>query len=189
MAFRMASRAYQTEAIVLKRLNFGEADRVLTLYTRRQGKIKALAKGVRRVASRKGGNVEVFNHVVLYLAKGKNLDLVTEAQVSNAFKSWRKDLKKIGLAYYFCELVDKLTAENQPNQAVFDLLKNYLARISQVKGWKIVREFEEALLEELGFGVPEAIKRAPGSLKTYIEEIIEKKIKTPKIIRQFLSLD
>lgn len=185
----MAARTYKTEGIILKRINFGEADRLLTIYTKHLGKISALAKGVRRVTSRKGGNVEVFNQVSLFLAKGKNLDLVTEAQVINAFKIWRQDLKKVGLAYYFCELVDKLTPSRQANQAVFSLLRDFLEKIGRQEGWGIVREFEEVLLKELGFGVPEAFRRTPGSLKGYIEEIIEKKIKTPKIIRQFVSLD
>lgn len=177
-------RTYKTEGIILKRANFGEADRILTIYTKHYGKIRALAKGVRKVTSRKGGNVEAFNHVSLFLAQGKNLDIVSEAQVINSFKSWRKDLLKVGLAFYFCELVDKLTPDGQANQAVFELLRGSLAQIGKGRASELVRRFEEDLLEELGFGVPEELKKSPGSLKAYIETITERKITTPKILRK-----
>ena len=186
-------RTYRTEGIILKRINLGETDRILTIYTKHYGKIRAIAKGVRKITSRKGGSVEAFNHVSLFLVQGKNLDIVSEVEVINSFKSWRKNLKKVGLSYYFCELVDRLTPNSQANRAVFELLKNYLARIGKTPprwpeellgGGKLVREFEEQLLEELGFGVPEALKNTSSSLKSYIETITESKITTPKILRQ-----
>jgi len=177
-------RSYKTEGIILKRTNFGEADRILTIYTKHYGKIRALAKGVRKITSRKGGNVEAFNHVSLFLAQGRNLDIVSEAEVINSFKSWRKNLRKVGLAYYFSELVDKLTPDGQANRVVFELLREFLGKIGQESESKLIRSFEEQLLEELGFGVPEALKKTPGSLKSYIETIIEKKIQSPKILRK-----
>lgn len=173
---------YKTEGIILKRINFGEADRILTIYTKHYGKIRAIAKGVRRITSRKGGNVELFNHVTLFLARGRNLDIISEAQVLNSYKSWRRNLKKVGFAYYFCELVDKLTPDGQENRAVFELLRDFLDKIERESLPELARSFEERLLEELGFGVPGALKESQESLKSYIESIIEKKIKTPKIL-------
>lgn len=177
-------RTYKTEGIILKRINFGEADRILTIYTKHYGKIRAIAKGVRKITSRKGGNVEAFNHVSLFLAQGKNLDIVCEVEVINSFKSWRKNLKKVGLAYYFCELVDKLTPDGQANRAVFELLREFLGRIGKESESELTRSFEERLLEELGFGVPEALRNTPDSLKGYIETIVEKKINSPKILHK-----
>jgi len=176
-------RTYKTEGIILKRTNFGEADRILTIYSKHYGKIRAIAKGVRKITSRKGGNVEAFNHVSLFLAQGRNLDIVTEVEVINAFKSWRKNLRKVGLAYYFCELVDKLTPDGQANRVVFELLRKFLAKIEEESESELARSFEEELLNELGFGVPEALKNRSGSLKGYIETIVEKKINSPKILR------
>lgn len=177
-------RTCKTEGIILKRTNYGEADRILTIYTKHYGKIRALAKGVRRIISRRGGNVELFNQAVLFLNKGKNLDLLTEAQVVNSFKSWRRDLKKVVVAYYFCELVDKLTPEEQPNQAVFQLLSRYLEKIGTASLPELTRSFEEALLKELGFGVPEELRKRSGSLKDYIESIIEKKLNSQEIAKE-----
>lgn len=177
-------RTYKTEGIILKRINYGEADRILTIYTKHYGKIRVLAKGVRRITSRRGGNVELFNHVALFLHQGKNLDLLNEAQVIDAFKVWRRDLKKVAVAYYFVELVDKLTPEGQANQAVFQLLKNYLGKIGTAILPRLTRSFEEALLEELGFGIPEKLRKNSGSLRDYIESIVEKKIRIPTILHK-----
>jgi len=177
-------RTYKTEGIILKRINYGEADRILTIYTKHYGKIRALAKGVRRITSRKGGNVELFNQATLFLNKGKNLDILTEAQVVNSFKAWRKNLKKVAVAYYFAELVDKLTPEEQPSQAVFQLLSRYLGGIGTASLPELTRSFEETLLRELGFGVPEKLKKSPGSLRNYIESIIEKKLNSQDIAKE-----
>ncbi len=177
-------KTYKTEGIILKRTNYGEADRILTIYTKHYGKIKALAKGVRRITSRRGGNVELFNQATLFLNKGRNFDILTEAQVVNSFKSWRQNLKKVAVAYYFCELVDKLTPEEQPNQRVFQLLSRFLGKIGTASLPELSRSFEETLLKELGFGVPEKLKKQSGSLRAYIESIIEKKLNSQEIAKE-----
>lgn len=175
---------YKTEAVILSRVNFGEADKLLTLFSKHYGKLKALAKGVRRVSSRKGGSLELFNHVGLVLARGKNLDIITEVDLKNSFRIWRKDLIRVGLAYYLVELVDKLTAEGQKNQQVFFLLKRVLAGLEGKDLVSLVRQFEEAVLKELGFGVPTGLRAKKGSLSDYIEEIIERKLKSKEVLRK-----
>ncbi|MFC1727667.1 DNA repair protein RecO [Patescibacteria group bacterium] len=177
-------KTYKTEGIVLKHINFGEADRILTVFTKHYGKVKAMAKGVRRVTSRKGGNLETFNQVTLFFVKGKNIDIVTEATAINTFSGLRNGLFETGLAFYFCELVDKLTPESQANQNVFELLVESLGKIGKTKPIVLVRNFEEELLKELGFGVPLSLKSHQGSLKDYIETITEKEIKTPKVLKR-----
>jgi len=178
-------RTYKTEGIVLKRINYGEADRILTIYTKHYGKIRAMAKGVRKLTSRKAGSLELFTQTVIFLVKGKNLDIITETQPIDLFKVWRSDLNKVGVAYYFCELVDKLTPDEQENSLVFEILRDYLLRLKGSKLKQLVRSFEEELLTELGFGIPEVLRKTEGSLKSYIETIIEKDINSPKILKQF----
>jgi len=177
-------RSYKTEGIVLKRVNYGEADRILTVYTKHYGKIRVMAKGVRKLTSRKAGSLEVFNQAVLFLVKGKNMDLITEAQTVNLFSSWRKDLLKVGVAYYLCELVDKLTPEEQPHPAIFNYLRDSLAEIGKGSLAEIIKTFERNILEELGFGIPEEWQKEKGSLKPYIESIIEKKINSAEILKR-----
>lgn len=177
------SRTYKTEGFILKQRSFGEADRLLTVYSKHYGKIHCLAKGVRRLKSRKAGALELFSLSNLFFARGKNLDLVIEAVLVNNFSFWRQNLARVGVAFYFAELVDKLNAEEQPNRQVFDLLKKSLSRLKDEKLTSLVQEFEKELLTVLGFGVPKK-SHYSGSLRDYIEEVIEKPINTPRIIRQ-----
>ena len=85
-------RLYRTSGIVLKRVDLGEADRVLTLYTRDQGKLRAIAKGVRRTTSRSAGHLEPFTLSDLLLAVGRELDVVSQAETIGAFRDVREDL-------------------------------------------------------------------------------------------------
>ncbi|MGB9706629.1 MAG: DNA repair protein RecO [Microgenomates group bacterium] len=176
------SGTYKTEGIILKRKNFGEADKILTIYSKHYGKIRAIAKGVRKLKSRKAGSLELFNHCRLVLAKGRNLDIISEVEVINTFRWWRENLTKVGVAWYFCELVDKLTPDEQANKAVFELLKSFLEKIDTDSLPNLVRSFEEHLLDELGFGVPSQLRNRQGSLKSYIESITEKEVQSPKIL-------
>ncbi|MGD8605174.1 MAG: DNA repair protein RecO, partial [Anaerolineales bacterium] len=108
-------RVYRTEAVVLRRFNLGEADRLLTLYTLRYGKVKAIAKGVRRPKSRKAGHLEPFTHVQLMLARGRELDIITQAEAMDSYPQLREDLVRIGQASYVIELADAFTVERDEN--------------------------------------------------------------------------
>jgi len=145
-------RLYRTEAIVLRRRDFGEADRILTLFTRDRGKISAIAKGVRRIASRKSGHVELFTHTGLLLAQGRNLDIVTQAETIQPFRAVRDDLIRTTYAYHIAELVDRLSAEGVPSPMVFDLLREMLAALAEVEDPSLAaRHFEMRLLGLLGY--------------------------------------
>lgn len=184
------TRAYKTEGIVLKRKNFAEADRLITVYSKHYGKIRVIAKGVRRTTSRKAGSLELFSHSRLVLAKGKSLDIITETELIDSYRhpvgGGKRNLLLVGVAYYFCELVDKLTPDGQPNPRVFSLLKESLGKIKSSNLKVLVRRFEADLLNELGFGVPLEWQEQPGSLQPYIESIVEKEIVTPQIVRKAL---
>jgi DNA repair protein RecO (recombination protein O) len=115
-------RLYRTEAIVLKRSDFGEADRLLTLYTPELGKIRVIAKGARKPTSRKSGHVELFTHAQFLIARGRNLDIVTQAETIHAFRSLREDLLRASYAYYVAELLDRFVEDGVENRPLFDLL-------------------------------------------------------------------
>ena len=161
----MRDRLYRVEAIVLKRSDFGEADRLLTLYTPDLGKIRAIAKGARKPSSRKSGHVELFTHSALLLAKGRNLDIVTQADTLDAFLPLRENLERLGFAYYLAELVDRFAEEGDPsaraerddgaveNQPLFDLLLHSLAWLGEdaTEPALLARFFELRLLMYVGY--------------------------------------
>lgn len=180
-------RTYKTEGIILKRTNFGEADRIITIFTKHYGKVKAIAKGVRKVKSRRAPHLELFNRASLFLSTGKNLDIITEAQVINSFSNLKRELKKIGLAFKACELVDQLTREDQVQKEVFNLLVscfNQLNHQSKTKSlMEIVRNFEMKLLQILGF-LPKGKALEKIDVERFIEEIIERKLKSKKFFSE-----
>lgn len=122
-----SNKLYRTEAIVIRRTNIGEADKILTVYTPGKGKLKLVAKGVRRTTSRMGGHLELFMHCKLLVAKGRNLDLVTQSETINPFINLRNNLALFAYACYGLELLDRLTEEEgSENYPVFSLLSEFL---------------------------------------------------------------
>lgn len=117
-------RVYRTEAIVLRRTDFGEADRLLTVFTPRRGKLRLIAKGARKPSSRKSGHVELFCHSLFLVAVGRDLDIITQAETIEPFLALRTDLLRTTYAYYVAELADAFTAERDENRLLFDLLKD-----------------------------------------------------------------
>lgn len=119
---RGGGRVYRADAVVLRRLNVGETDRILTLFLRDRGKLSAIVKGVRSPRSRMAGATELFTWFSGLLAQGQNLDVLTQAQVENAFPAIRKDLVRIGYASHFLEIVDKGLEDRQPMPELWDVL-------------------------------------------------------------------
>jgi DNA repair protein RecO (recombination protein O) len=145
-------RTYQTEAVVLRRTEFGEAGRIATFYTPHLGKLKALAKGVRRPKSKLSGHVELFTHSSLLLARGRSLDVVTQGQTINCFLPLKTDLLRSSQAFYVAELIDRFTAEHIENQPLFDLLITTMDRLCQLQNTDLLlRHFEVSLLQFLGY--------------------------------------
>lgn len=145
-------RSFRAEAIVLRHINYGEADRILTLYTRDQGKMRVIAKGVRKIKSRKAGHLEPFNRITLQIARGHDLNIVTQAETLQAYPTIHNSLESIGYASILVELVDKLTFEAEENLAIFQLLTDGLNRLDQGEDpFLTILYFEIHYLEALGY--------------------------------------
>ncbi len=145
-------RSFRVEAIVLRHNDWGEADRMLTLFTLELGKVRALAKGVRKPRSRKAGHLEPFTRVGLLLARGRDILLVTQADTLEAYSPLRDDLMLTTYAAYVVELLDRFTYEEGENRAIYRLLVETLARLSNgLNPDLVVRYYEMRLLDYLGF--------------------------------------
>jgi DNA repair protein RecO (recombination protein O) len=145
-------RVYRTRAIILKRREQGEADRVITLFTPEYGKRVVIAKGVRKPTSRKAGHLEPFAHASLMLAKGKTWDVITSAQTVTSFRKLREDLDLTAYAYYFCELLDAFVQEEDPHPELYDLLLTAFRRLEMSSNPSLTaRWYELALLQHAGF--------------------------------------
>lgn len=152
MPTRDRERIYRTEAIVLSRMDFGEADRILTVFTPRHGKLRIIAKGVRRPVSKIGPHLEYFTRSQLMMAKGRDLDVVTGAETLDPFLPIRADLDALGHASHMAELLNRLTEDRQENQRAYDLLVRSLRLLAEgIDPFAVTRHYEMALLGIVGF--------------------------------------
>jgi DNA repair protein RecO (recombination protein O) len=146
------SRSYQTQGIILKQTKLGEFDKIVTIYSPEFGKLRAVAKGACRPRSKLGGNVEPLTHSLMLLAKGRNLDIVTQSQTINGFLALKSDLWRMACGLYILELIDSFTIEGGENRPLFDLLLDILNQLSEPDSSEaILRYFELHLLHHLGF--------------------------------------
>ncbi len=113
---------YRDEGVVLRTMRLGEADRIVTVVTRGHGKVRAVAKGVRKTKSKFGGRLEPLSHVALQCWAGRELDIVTEAVVLDAFRSVREDLSRVTKAYTLLEVVDQVAQEGHRNPRLYEML-------------------------------------------------------------------
>lgn len=148
----MGSRTYRAEGIVLKTNDFGEADRILTVLTRHFGKVRVVAKGIRRPTSRLAGHAEPLVHATFQLARGRELDVLTGAELRAPYRSVREDLDRIAAAWYVAELADRFTVDRAPSAPLFDLVEASLRHLEAGHPAPLVcRWFDLHLLERSGF--------------------------------------
>ncbi len=149
---RPGERLYRCDAIVLARMDFGEADRIVTVYSRQFGKLRIIAKGARRPMSRLGPHLEYFSHASLMLSRGRDLDVVTGAETINPHLPIREDLDAYGHASHMVEVLSRLTEDRQQNIAVFELLSRSLQLLAEhITPFHVTRHYEFVLLGLLGF--------------------------------------
>ena len=181
----MIAKVYSSEGIVLAKRDYGEADRILVLFTKHFGKVSALAKGVKKLKSKKRGHLEIFSLIRFQAAKGKGLDIVTEAETIDNFGVIRKDLKKSSVAYFFCEVVGKLTKEEERNEELFEFLYGYLRRLKKTSSLKKFRnKFTKELLVLLGFW-----PRGKGleNPDMFLESVAERQFSSIRVGKKVLS--
>ncbi len=143
---------YQTEGLVLRRHNIGEADRIIVFYTRDYGKMSAKARGVRKIKSKLAGSLEPFVESEIRFAKGKSLDTIIGVTPHHLYKIPTQDISDLAIALLLLEIIERLTAEQQPNKQVYELLNESLQGLEKKIPPEVVRQyFSFKLLEELGY--------------------------------------
>jgi len=140
------------EAVILSHKEFGEADRLVILFSLEVGKIRTLAKGVRKIHSRKAAYLEPFMHSKVVLARGKTFWIITQAGAIDYNPAIRDSLSKTARAAYVVELTDRFSIEDEPDRAVFRLLVDTLKRVNDhPDAFNALRFFEQRILDQAGF--------------------------------------
>ena len=142
---------YKAEGIVIRRGNLGEADRLVTLLCRDQGKVTAAAKGARKPKSRFAGRLELFSHVRVLLAVGRTLDVVSQVEVATAFAALRENLDRLAYAALAVELADRATADREPAPDLFRVLRTALDLMQTGDPQLIALWFAAQLLVHSGY--------------------------------------
>ncbi len=142
---------YRDEAVVLRTMKLGEADRIITLFTREHGKLRAVAKGIRKTKSRFGGRLEPFTRAHLILYRGRDLDTVTGVEIIDSNKSVRDDYGRLIAAASLVELVEKITPDRERAFSTYALLVGGLQALSEDRGATVVPAFLVKLLSICGY--------------------------------------
>lgn len=181
----MRGRLFSSLGLVLSKVNYGEADRILFVLTYHYGRLALLAKGVRRINSRKRGSLEIFNLIRFQASRGKNLDVIREVELVNSFDKIRTSLKKITLAYYFSEVLLKVLPDGEENKKIFDISLSYFEKLENERNLSALRQkFLFDILTSLGFWPKDK------ELKNFdfiLERVLEKKINAKRIGIKVLS--
>ena len=145
-------RSIRTDGIVLRRRDFGESDRILVLFTRKLGRVSVIAKGARKPSSKISGHLELFMRSSFLISRGRNLHILSQAEVVEDYEPLRKNLSGIGIGSYVIELVDAVTFEEGSNLKLYNLLISTLDSLSAGQDPDItIRYYEIHLLDLVGF--------------------------------------
>ena len=151
-----AKQTYTTQAINLKSYPLKESDKIVVMYSKDKGIIHAVAKGIKKPKSSLGARMETFIANTLLLAKGRNMDIVSQAETLNSFNNTRKDLDKIFYSMYLTEVINNFGIENDPcAPEIFDILYNALNKIANCENKKeillAVLKFQLKIMQVSGF--------------------------------------
>lgn len=142
---------YKCKGIILKRTNLGEADRILTILTSDRGKIRVVAKGVRKTLSKLAGNCELFMNGNFMFAEGRSLDILTSAEMKESYQDLRKDLKSTQSAFYMAEIIEKRLPDDEPHEEIYNLFAECLEELNKKNDSLVLSFFEINLLSDTGF--------------------------------------
>lgn len=181
----MQSRTYSSEGIILARRSYGEVDRIISVYSEKYGRLSLLAKGVRRPTSRKRGHLEIFSQIKFSAAKGRSLDIITEAETIENFAEIRKDLKKAALAFFFMEVIGRTTHEGEPHRNIYIICLENLRRLKTEKKLKTLKNnFITEILTTLGFWPKGKILPNPDLL---LESVTERLLFSVRVGKKLLN--
>lgn len=170
---------------MLSRKNFGEADRILVVFSKNFGKLSLLAKGIRKLKSKKRGHLEIFSQIKFSAVKGHGMDIMTEAETLNDFSGVRINLNKITLAYYFCEVASKITHEDGNPSGVYNILSLVLNELeSETELKKLRLRFIYDILTEMGYW---PLNKKLIDADIVLDDVLERKINSVRVGKKMLT--
>lgn len=169
----------KTQGIILNRMNYGDADLILTIFTRDNGKITCMARGSRKITSKRLGRLEPYSHISFELVQNGERNTLTHVELISDYSLNKKELFNISRIYQIGELLNSLLPENEPHVEVYDLTLKALDNLLKFETPEYLRRFKRSLLQKLGYGL---LDKSEETLDRYIESLLEKPLKVKKIL-------
>ncbi len=167
--------------IILRKQNYREADQILTIWTKEEGKVRVMGRGLRLPKSKLAYSVQDLSLAEIEVAGRGSLPTLISAKPIQLFTGLRQDLKKMAVGFYAAELMMKMTADESPNLPAFELLLNSLDKVDQAAADEVSPDagdlFALDLAQVLGFGSPQKTQTHK-DIREFIESLIERKIKS-----------
>jgi len=170
-------RFLKDRGFVLRRINFGDSDRYITLFSRHHGKIEVVAKGVRKITSRRASACEPLNLIEFQTVKTSRNYILTEVKLVDSYEHLKSELDAIKKVFLMCELIDAILPVGAPNSEVFDLIER--AAEKMLENPKNMAYFQAKLLTLLGFWDSNISFKNDRHVESFVEQILERKLRTP----------
>lgn len=180
---------YKTEGIILKSADWGDLDRLLTIYTRGYGKIQARAISARKRESKLNSRLQSFSYGRFLLAKSKTIDIITELEVIDSCQYLHDNLESLAYAWHFSELVDKLIPLPERDEDVWRLVSRAFEVLNQKRNDlpKIKTAFEDKLVEFLGYqSLGQQGKIQPIQRLNYLQSLAGENLNAQKFLAQII---
>ena len=169
-------RFLKDRGFVLRRINFGDSDRYVTLFSENHGKIEVVAKGIRKITSHRTGATEPLNLIEFQTVKSAKNHILTEVKLINSFDHLKRELSSIRKVFLMCELIDAVLPLGVRHDDIFDLIER--AGTKMLENEKNMAYFQAKLLSILGFWDNSASFKNEAHVTAYVEEIIEHKLRS-----------
>lgn len=165
------SKYINTNAIILKRITYRDADRILTLYTKELGKVSVIAKGVRKMNSKRKSSLELLNFIDIQLIENHEWYIAGQTEIIQSFPKIKSDLIKTNQAYYIAEVFEKIMAEQEKDELLFSFLCKTLITMNDSYNPNIINAFNLKILKLGGFYSRVEHKIMNTDLKDYLHKL------------------
>lgn len=180
-------RIYTAQAIILKRKPVGETDKLITFFGKRYGKFRAIAKGIRKITSRRAPHLELFSESIVSIHRGKTWDTIGDVTPKTVYTSSYHELGQMAGAYCITEIIDRLLPEREEHVDIYNRFCSALTAIGQNGKEEIIpicSSFSQYVLSELGY-IPKNMNSLTfGRIVSITEGVIERKLAAKKMLRQ-----
>lgn len=176
------SAAISDLGIIIHQVRFGEADKFVLIFSSQHGLIKTVAKGARRLTSRKSAHLDNLNLIKFQTNRGNNPQYLSQVETVNPFAHIKADLKKTRTCFYLTEILHHTLAEGEIDESLFLKLKDFLTRFDGADDGQtrdLAVGFQRFLITRLGFPPPKS--EQPAALVTYFESLIDRPLVTPRL--------